>query len=135
MTTAHDISTDLARLREYIQGYVDKPGNTESWSGLFARAAVSQGTMNKIRKSDFKERPTPKTLEKIADAMGVEMAEIMTVAGYFQGADQTILRTRNEYDLTSAEARLIDAFRKLSSDYQAVSLRMVVDMSEAGGMQ
>ena len=80
-------------------------------------------------------RDSPKTLEKIADAMGVEMAEIMTVAGYFQGADQTILRTRNEYDLTSAEARLIDAFRILSSDYQAVSLRMVVDMSEAGGMQ
>jgi len=135
MTTVHDISADLARLRDYIQGYVDKLGNTESWSGLFARAEVSQGTMNKIRKSDFKERPTPKTLEKIAVAMGVEMAEIMTVAGYFQGADQTTLRTRNEYDLTAAEARLIDAFRILSSDYQRVSLRMVVDMSEAGGMQ
>ena len=135
MTTIQGISADLARLRDYIQGYVDKPGNTESWSGLFARADVSQGTMNKIRKSDFKERPTPKTLEKIAYAMGIEMAEIMTVAGYFQGADQTTLRTRNEYDLTAAEARLIDAFRILSPDYQGVSLRMVVDMSVAGGMQ
>ena len=54
MTRVQDISADLARLRDYIQGYVDKPGNTESWSGLFARAEVSQGTMNKIRKSDFK---------------------------------------------------------------------------------
>ena len=66
MIRVQDISADLARLRDYIQGYVDKPGNTESWSGLFARAEVSQGTMNKIRKSDFKERPAPKTLERAA---------------------------------------------------------------------
>ena len=51
------------------------------------------------------------------------------------GADQTTLGPRNEYDLTAAEARLIDAFRALSLDYPGGFLRMIVDMSEAGDMQ
>ena len=137
-----DARKDVARLKQWVDDYIADPNTMETWSDLFKRAGVSLGTMAKIRALDFTTKPTPATVDKLAKAMGRTPQEGMVVAGYMDVANDTILRTVHEYDLTPNEARLIDLYRTIgerdktqSEAYQPVAYEAVRGLAEAGGMQ
>jgi transcriptional regulator with XRE-family HTH domain len=142
MTASEDARNDCERVRQWIADYINDPSITETWSDLFRRANVSLGTMSKIREGDFKNKPTPATILKIANAMGRTPQEGMVMAGYMDIVDESILRTQDEYDLTPNEARLIDMYRLIGEHdkhqrekYQPVAYEAVRGLAEAGGMQ
>ena len=135
---------DLARLRQWIQNYIDEPDVHETWTDLFTRAGVSIGTMANIRSGNFKSRPSMDTVEKLAVAMGRTAQEAWIAVGYLQAnaVSDAILRSQKAYDLPPLESRLIDSFRKIGKrdehsqeSYQQVAYEAVRGMAEAGGMQ
>jgi transcriptional regulator with XRE-family HTH domain len=133
-------TVNLARLCQWIDAYINLPGTTETWSGLFRRAGISPGTQAKLRKADPKYIPDIRTIHAIADAMGRDRTEALTIAGYISQSDE--IPQTGDYHLLPDEKLLIDNYRVIRlrdqqtrQNYAQMVLDMASRMAAAGGMQ
>ena len=133
-------TVNLARLRQWIDAYINLPGTFETWSGLFRRAGISPGTQAKIRKADPQYIPSIRTVHAIADAMGRDRTEALTIAGYISQSNE--IPPSGDYHLLPDEKLLIDNYRVIRlrdqqsrQNYAQMVLDMAARMAAAGGMQ
>ena len=123
------IQVDLLRLRNYIQEWLD--ANSETWSGLFAKAGHPNGMSTTWSKLRLKTHPKPETIRDIAKAMSIPWEQLLAVAGIIPDTGAGSTRTQSDYDLTPREAALIDAFRVLAEDHKSIVFNQVTGMAEA----
>jgi hypothetical protein len=127
--TASAIQVDLLRLRNYIQEWLD--ANSETWSGLFAKAGHPNGMSTTWSRLRLKTHPKPETIRDIAKAMSIPWEQLLAVAGIIPDTGAGSTRTQDDYDLTPREAGLIDAFRVLSEEHKSIVFNQVTGMAEA----
>jgi hypothetical protein len=124
-----DIRADMARLRNFIQEWLDT--NNQTWSGLFTKAGHNNGSSTIWSKGRLKSYPRVKTMYDIADAMGVSRHQLMAIAGMIPDAGPEATKTEKGFDLSPREASLIDSFRVLAEDHQSIIFNQVTAMAES----
>ena len=124
-----DIRADMARLRNFIQEWLDV--NNQTWSGLFTKAGHNNGSSTIWSKGRLKSYPRVKTMYDIADAMGVSRHQLMAIAGMIPDAGPEAVNTEKDFDLSPREAAIIEAFRILSEDHQSIIFNQVTAMAES----
>ena len=124
-----DIRADMARLRNFIQEWLDV--NNQTWSGLFTKAGHNNGSSTIWSKGRLKSYPRVKTMYDIADAMGVSRHQLMAIAGMIPDAGPEAGYTEKDFDLSPREAAIIEAFRILSEDHQSIIFNQVTAMAES----